>query len=363
MILILNKKRIWNLFFISKFFYIILSVFFISKYIRLGDSERYLSATTSFSYSIFYHSTAMMDFFGSILGKIPMLGHFVSMTLVIYGIYYSISKFEISNKRLIILLLILSFPTFSIWTSVFSKESIVVFILGIIFGYIVRVHKTSSIKPKLIEIFAFYLLIVFKAQYIIPISETIVLIYIISKKWNISIKALIVISIIILNISLLYIFRDTIDTLSFSMIKHFSLDSMSTRDASFIWSNQYDFFYNIFNGMFIAFVGPTFSEALNKPIQMISFIESIIILIIYIYIFYVSTIYKTKLKIFYFLLIANCFFWFLFLHYPFGVLNPGSALRYRSGFYPFLILILFYFNSKHYKYIRKEVNEKNNNIR
>ncbi|EOX4329181.1 hypothetical protein ACPF35_003484, partial [Vibrio cholerae] len=34
--------------------------------------------------------------------------------------------------------------------------------------------------------------------------------------------------------------------------------------------------------------------------------------------------------------------WALFVHYPFGALNPGSAIRYRENFYAFLV-ILFYF--------------------
>jgi len=34
--------------------------------------------------------------------------------------------------------------------------------------------------------------------------------------------------------------------------------------------------------------------------------------------------------------------WILFAHYPFGALNIGSSLRYRQGFFAFLV-VLFYF--------------------
>jgi hypothetical protein len=49
-----------------------------------------------------------------------------------------------------------------------------------------------------------------------------------------------------------------------------------------------------------------------------------------------------RLNIFMFGLFFIPVFWILFVHYPFGALNPGSAIRYRSGFYGFLV-ILFYF--------------------
>ena len=118
--------------------------------------------------------------------------------------------------------------------------------------------------------------------------------------------------------------------------------------------------------MFIAFIGPTFNEALNKPIQIISFLESMFILIIFTYLILVNVFNKLRFRIYIFIIIINCFFWFLFVHYPFGILNPGSALRYRSGFYPFLILLLFYFHSKIFLSFRmkktriKEKNEEKN---
>jgi hypothetical protein len=132
------------------------------------------------------------------------------------------------------------------------------------------------------------------------------------------------------------------------------LDAGSTRENT-IWVNDYDIYYHMFYGMFIAWFGPTFNEVLSKPIQGIAFIESAIILSFFIYfiIYFIKSSIKTKkINIYLFTLIIIPLFWLLFAHYPFGVFNPGSALRYRENFYSFFV-IFFYFIYLEFKYRRR----------
>jgi len=148
----------------------------------------------------------------------------------------------------------------------------------------------------------------------------------------------------IVSFGLLYIFRYEINALSFRMPSHFSLISSSTRENTF-WVNDFDVFKNALYGMYIAFVGPTFTEATQKITHLFAWIESVIILLCFAVgslKLYLVAIKTYKLNVYYLSIFLIVTLWILFVHYPFGVLNPGSAIRYRENFYGFLT-ILFYF--------------------
>jgi len=110
----------------------------------------------------------------------------------------------------------------------------------------------------------------------------------------------------------------------------------------------------MFSGSVIALIGPTFSESLQRPIYFPFFIESMLFIGYLFYYIVLSIILQVKLKRLsqYFLIML---FYVIILtaimHYPFGVFNSGSALRYRSAFYHiFIILPVFMF---HYLKARK----------
>ena len=45
------------------------------------------------------------------------------------------------------------------------------------------------------------------------------------------------------------------------------------------------------------------------------------------------------MPLFGFFLTIGGLFWILFANYPFGIMNPGSAIRYRTGYILFVVLI------------------------
>ena len=129
----LNNKSIWRYFFISKIIYMFLALFVYTRFASLGDTLAYLNGS-HVDMSIFFRSSTNMigvsayllaKVFGNILANIPFL------MLAFYGIYYSVSRLILTRKELICLLLLLSLPSFSIWTSITSKESIGVFFMAI----------------------------------------------------------------------------------------------------------------------------------------------------------------------------------------------------------------------------------------
>jgi len=299
-----------------------------------------------------------MDFFGAILGNVPYLGHLVACCLSFYGMYYTLSRINLSTRKLLFALLFLSLPTFSIWTNIFGKECVIVFALGLVFGYLIELKENKNLRPKCIQLVGFYLVLVFKPHYLIAILELISIIWIWRNIQSKILKFIFMVLMVIFNLSILYLTKDIVDELSWVIISHFSLDGASTRDASFIWTDKYDFFRHAFQGMYIAFIGPTFSEALSKPIQMFVFFESMVILNVFLYLFSKQLIFdlsRSKINLFFMAVILNTFFWMLFVHYPFGVLNPGSAVRYRSGFVHFLFFLLLYFTQIRKMYLIKPI--------
>jgi len=122
-------------------------------------------------------------------------------------------------------------------------------------------------------------------------------------------------------------------------------DARSTRDLNF-WVSYYDFFKKAPYGILIANIGPTFTESLKQPFFIPYFFEGLIFICVIIFhvIIYYLDIFKKKyinFKHTFFILFILTFI--LIINYPFGIFNPGSAIRYRSSYYHIILIILFYF--------------------
>jgi hypothetical protein len=324
-----------------------LALFVYARYTTLGDTVRYLNGRT-YGYDMwFLSSTHMMDFLAHSLVILvgPVYANLPFVFLSIFGVFYAVKRLELNNRELIFLLTLLSLPSFGIWTSIASKEAMAVFFMGIILGFAIDVIKKNRNKNYVLVVVAFYLCAIFKPQYLIGILALIIFVYV-SRK--LSLKGMGNLALLglffILSFTILYVFRHQINELSFIMPSHFRLEAGSTRDNT-IWLNDFDVFWNAPYGMFIGFFGPTFNEALLKPTHLLVFFESLFIVLIFFYGLLKLTLISIntgRLNVYYLGIFLTATLWILFVHYPFGALNPGSAIRYREGFYAFLV-ILFYF--------------------
>jgi hypothetical protein len=324
-----------------------LALFVYAKFTTLGDTNRYLKGRTVGSDHWYISSTHMMDFLASSFATFfgPILANLPFVLLSISGIYYSVKRLNLNNKELITLLSLLSLPSFGVWTSIASKEAMAVFFLGIILGFVIDIIKRNPKKNYLLVSFAFYLCLVFKPQYMISIASLFTFIFF-SNKFSLkgNGKLILIGLFFFFSFLALYIFRHQINELSYIMPKHFRLEAGSTRENT-IWVNDFDVFWNAPYGMFISFLGPTISEAMSKPTHLLVFLESLLILGAFLFTTFkllLISLNTRMLNVFYLGIFITATFWILFVHYPFGALNPGSAIRYRENFYAFLVT-LFYF--------------------
>lgn len=341
-----TRSQIWIGFIIIKLIYMILAIAVISKFTTLGDTFDYFYlnkpqfGTLS---ELFLNSTFYMNITGHTLYLLT--GKFIAnipfIFLTVYGIYYPLKRIPHTNKQLIFLLSILSLPSFGIWTSICSKESVGVFFMGVILGYCIDLIERKRKKPNLLEFFSFFLLLIFKTQYL-PAILVIIMFTFISNKFGLRKegKTIIFFLGLICLLILLYLVRDYAQTFAEILPAHFSQKSHSTRENIF-WVYQYDIYYYAIQGMYISFMGPTINEALNNKMQLFVFIESYIILALFI-IFFIRTFMQDRINLYLFYLLIFPLILILLVHYPFGIFNPGSAIRYRENFYAFLVIYTFY---------------------
>lgn len=343
----MKVHKIWFAYYFSKIFYMFFAVFIFSRLTILGDTDRYIAGPTFGEMSFIYNSTSMMDFFahGISLFLSQYGAHLFFLSLSFYGVYLPLKKMNLSNKRLTFILIFLSVPSFGVWTSIVSKESVSVFFMGVILASFIDIFERKKTSHKLLLFICLYLCVIFKPQYMTGIISLYVYL-LLCRTFNLRAYGKLVVLILFLGCSFtfLYVLRDYIDTLSFTIPQHFQSDGSSTRENT-IWINQYDVFLNAPFGIFIALFGPTLSEALLKPQFFLTFLESFLILCAFLYLVLKTILLSVKRESFNIHLFSIFFvasIWLVFVHYPFGVLNPGSAVRYREGLYPFLVCLFYY---------------------
>jgi hypothetical protein len=341
-------RRIWVVYLIIKIFYMCLAIFVFSRLTTLGDTFDYLNSALQLTPKIFYSSTAFMQFAGALsreIFRLDVIACIPFMLLSFYGIYYAVDRLNL-YRYAPYLLVLFSLPNFCIWTSILGKEAVGCFYISIIAVVLVKKLR-GPYAIKLIEYFALYLCAMFKPQYLLFILQAIVFLTLTQKFKDKKYVPLIMGSVIIaLNIFIIYLFRLEIDMLAKGFAVHFKSTEVglgqSTR-SELPWLEPFGFFKHAPYGMMIAFFGPTFSEMISKPTHLLSGIESLIMLICFLslvtprigYIL-IKLRFNSRVVVTYFIIFVGI----LFIHYPFGFLNPGSAIRYRANFYPLFIFLL-----------------------
>ncbi|TMP83640.1 hypothetical protein CWB73_02130 [Pseudoalteromonas phenolica] len=330
--------------------------FVYSQLSQLGDTHRYLETSPFFNASIFYSSTSMMEFTGSLVKYLqPPMYHLPAMVIsfcgfvLVFNYFKSIGVFR-STNILILFVLANLMPSYLLWTSVHSKEAISVFIMSFFAVFLIK-YERSEIKGK--DWFAFiifmYLGLVFKAQYFAAIISCLVFIYL-YKKLNCKALGKLMLFTLMIGTQVLILFglSDIIDAVTLNMYQHFDPENARSTRENIYFVNEGDFFRNMFSNMLLAAWGPTLAEVASKPLMALFFLESLCIALIIIILLFgmFKQLLNYQLNISVLVLSFLMIFWLLLVHYPFGIFNPGSAIRYRQNFYPLLITLLFYLNFK-----------------
>lgn len=110
-------------------------------------------------------------------------------------------------------------------------------------------------------------------------------------------------------------------------------------------------------GALLGIIGPLPTEVYSRPIFIPFFLEGVLLLLlpagVYLYACKQSFVHKHRFKSIFWLSLVPAILALMVLHAPFGLLNPGSATRWRVNFEaifhiaPFLLLYGFIDNDRH----------------
>jgi hypothetical protein len=271
-------------------------------------------------------------FFADLFFNSPIMVNIAFQSITFIGLVYLLTSLE--GKKRVLMAGVILLPTFSLWTSIASKEAIVAACVAILSGYLIRMYLYGS-KVGLLHIVVVSILFIFKAHYLIAYVFVIAGCFITR---SIKQKATVALLGGLASLSLLYVVRDRVDDLAMKVQWALQVGGIgrSTRTETFL-VDKYDIFFKAPEGIFRTFFGPLITEVFLGPLQMIVFIESTFLLVVLSYLAF----RQIRTLPFHSLIIGVfSIFWMLFPNYPFGIYNPGTAIRYRSGWILFLFAIV-----------------------
>jgi hypothetical protein len=355
-------SKLFKTYFFIKVLYIFFGVYVFSRFSALGDSDRYTSSEADLSLDSLVNRTSLIDLIAGTITRLfttPLASHFFFCILSFYGLYYCLKRARLNNMAMLGVILMLSLPDFAMWTSISGKESFNVFTTGIIMGGLFDVLYGKKLTNVVLIVLCVILSLIVRPHYSIGLISLFSFVLFTQK---VALKAK---GMLILNIFIVACFAYIIYIIALPFINEGGFvdiaqayfigfdDAGASRNANF-WVTNSDYFSKMFSGSWIALIGPTFNESLKRPIYFPFFIESLLFIAYLLYYLVLCIILQVKLK-----RLSQYFLIMLFyvivltaiMHYPFGVFNSGSALRYRSAFFHiYIILPVFMF---HYLKARK----------
>lgn len=320
--------------------YSVLSQVLINRLTSIGDSGRYQDAIierplgeamTEAVYNPREAATvgteAIGALFNAITGGNVILTHIGFQSIAYVGILTLLRATPPSTRRLLLLFLLM--PSFTLWSSVAGKEALVVFAVGVLSAFAINLYQGRArigllVPPALIVV------LLTKNQYMPAIIFLIVGTY---AARSVRQHASIVLWGGILSLGILYLLREQLGEMAMGIAPHFS--GLGSSRPPF-WEAPGDFFAKAPLGMWLAFFGPTVSEALSGPLQLVTFIESSLLVVALLAVLLTRL---PRMPVYTLIMGGFTLFWILLATYPTGAMNAGSAIRYRTG-YQLLVLAL-----------------------
>lgn len=228
-----------------------------------------------------------------------------------------------------LMILFAALPSFSLWSSVASKEALVVYGVGVLSALIIKLYnRTGTIQPQ--HLLALVVVALAKNHYLPALGFLFIGTYVAQ---HVRQRASLVLWVGTLSIAMLFVFESYLGKMAIEVARHF--DNMGSSRPPF-WITEQDVLVKAPLGMLLAFFGPTLSEVSNGPLQLMTFAESSLLIGILLIILLARL---PSMPVYMALMGMFTIFWIMFASYPFGAMNGGSAIRYRTG-YQLLIFAL-----------------------
>lgn len=321
-----------------KIAYAFFAVLVFARFTSLGDTGDYLKGEYLERNNL--ASTAyLMSLIGAVLGNI---GSFIfSLILSVWGMVYLLNKADFSAENVRLAFVLMALPSFGVWTSILSKEVFVLFSFCLCTGGLIDLLKHRRVFFSLLQLLGLALLTFIKPHYAVCIylSALGIIVFRIGFRRELLLALLAPVLIVTLALAIHYI--DLIYQYTQIIPIHFSVNGGSTRPND-VWVNKYDFFTYLPVGLPVSFIGPTLSETVAAPKMLPFFLEGIFLAGFVVLYSWRAVFCHGYMNVLGLTLLFTFTFALLLSHYPFGLFNPGTAVRYRSGFiFPMCLFILY----------------------
>lgn len=353
---VFNRKisKKWFLFFLValKISGIAFSIFIFSSYTPLIDSNLYLKGYYSIDPNFrtkFVHYSAV--FFNDLGGV--YFAHFIFAIFSVAGLIY----YCISGGTRWIFLLFLMLPSSFVWTSIVGKEAVYFGAMGLVLVVWSKyaLHNLDYVDKALL-LFGVVICVLLRPHYTTPLFWLFLSTFVIKQSYKPTLFILIgLFSLVAIAIyfsiweSLLSRGFGAIDPLArASRFQYFGIDHGTS-------SGYLKFKELVMLGAVYGMIGPLPSEVFARIEFLPFFIEGVLILLspVFIWFFVLKKGFQSVpqyLQIFCWSLVPSMLM-LMVIHAPFGLLNPGSATRWRTNFDQIFYLapILLFFRFKDYE--------------
>lgn len=328
----------------------------IARVTTLGDSSKYqqseliernldIAALATNVIGIRSFSTVVTEQIGSVFSRLffgnTILINIGFQTIAFVGIVAFLASLRARHRLLAAAILLL--PSFTLWSSIASKEAIVVFAVGLIGAHIVKQFRRQR-RSFLLLMFSLLIVAIFKNHYLPAILFLTVGIAVARHIKQIDALAFMALTMTFVP---LYFLKDVVATQALNVLPHFlsvraiGMRARRTREA--FWETPSDVYTKAAEGIALSFFGPTPGEATIGYFQMAAFAESTLLVGVLVIVILTRL---PRVPIFSLFLCMGALFWILFANYPFGVMNPGGAVRYRTGYELIVVLIVVFLFSR-----------------
>lgn len=345
--------RWWHIYLIF-FGWTLFSVFLYSQFSTLGDSQAYLSGAydesdgTRAARTLAITAVAETVF---ALVRLELFAHLVFSAFAATGAVYLVKQARLSGRYQWPLLAILLTPNFGVWASAVGRESLFVGLMGFFMGAVLRYYRKPSVHQALLALICVAGMTFIRAPYGLG-TALFFLMFLFYRSgfrtgFTAGTQALLFTMACLLVLTFSWSYLDsyiTVDVLPRAK-SFFSIRSDATRT----WvemDTTVDLLTSLWWSLPLALVGPTPAEVLARPLMLPFFLSGLVVFGSLLYSIGVA-VNAPPGRVRKILLLGwlPAIILILIAYVPFGIYNPGSAIRYASCFLLFIIFPSMFMSS------------------
>tara|TARA_Y100000589_G_C27194881_1_gene646340 strand:+ start:3855 stop:5039 length:1185 start_codon:yes stop_codon:yes gene_type:complete len=297
-------------------------------------------------------------------------------SIIIFKLIYP--YWQYISKRVFIISIFL--PHYWVWQSISSKESITIIMAFLVCYFCAKsIYTKIGFKVNTILAFSFLTIAFYRIHYSISYfwiySSSLLVIPKLNKDLikNLKIRhyfaLLITVTLIFIVIFFIIFNKSTINLIHLIFDEGSNYFTLSKVANTTRWDVEYksisDIVRNLYWGIPFSIIGFTPSEVFENKKYIFSLIEGLIsFLLIFLTNFEVFQKSKKdpKLRFVYFYILLPATLVAYIAHYPFGIFNPGTSIRFKQNissilyFYPIFLVMFSRYNDKRIEEIKKSAN-------